>query len=333
MNIGHEFRGKCDRVDRAPAGMVDRARDGRDAAGLLRRDDVCDLRIVVAEIGDERVGRGLDRDDPAALRQRYPLDHPGIQFLPGILEQALLRKGVLGVENEHLGARLLRFQVMGDQAGAFIRRGRTSRGGRGHRKRNQAAVVHGLELPAQQQGLLARLPGMGHFRSGCLVIAGQRVEPQVDAGREHQAVVAERRAVGETDHPRLRIDLDGRLRNDGHAIGGDPVIAELLRFDVAQARDHLVAERAGGEGPVRLDQRHLQFAVDLVASARAQAAPPKPPPITTMRAADCAWDGHGKANDAAVVAMPRTTFLRVIRRSASMSMIRKMVRRPSRPPL
>src|ERR1700757_1877271 len=55
-------------------------------------------------------------------------------------------------------------------------------------------------------------------------------------------------------------------------------------------------------------------------NARAQAAPPKPPPITTMRAADCARDGEGKANDAAVAAMPRTTFLRVvIRRSASMN--------------
>jgi hypothetical protein len=63
--------------------------------------------------------------------------------------------------------------------------------------------------------------------------------------------------------------------------------------------------------------------------ARAQAAPPKPPPITTTRAADWAWDGQGKANVTAVVAMPRTTFLRVVlSRSVSMNTIRKMMRRP-----
>src|ERR1700687_1958169 len=57
-------------------------------------------------------------------------------------------------------------------------------------------------------------------------------------------------------------------------------------------------------------------------SARAQLAPPKPPPITTMRAADCARDGQGKVNAAADAATPPTTFLRVIRRRASMKRFR-----------
>ena len=57
----------------------------------------------------------------------------------------------------------------------------------------------------------------------------------------------------------------------GDAAGGDLVIAELLRLDLAQARDHVVAERAGGEGPVRLDQRDLQFRIDLLA-ARARSS-------------------------------------------------------------
>jgi hypothetical protein len=55
-------------------------------------------------------------------------------------------------------------------------------------------------------------------------------------------------------------------------------------------------------------------------NARAQAAPAKPPPTTTMRAEACAREGSGNATDAAVVAMPRTTFLRVvIGRSACMN--------------
>src|SRR5258708_9947860 len=60
-------------------------------------------------------------------------------------------------------------------------------------------------------------------------------------------------------------------------------------------------------------------------NARAQLAPPKPPPITTMRAADCANDGHGNA--AADAAMPKATSLRVGRRVTSICTIRKMERR------
>src|SRR5258706_734732 len=63
-------------------------------------------------------------------------------------------------------------------------------------------------------------------------------------------------------------------------------------------------------------------------NARAQLAPPKPPPITTMRAVDCANEGQAKAHEVADAAMPRTTFLRVIWRSASMSTFPKIRRRP-----
>ena len=72
---------------------------------------------------------------------------------------------------------------------------------------------------------------------------------------------------------------------------------------------------------VRLASTSVTCSLGLILrKARAQLAPPNPPPTTTMRAADCAWDGEGKANDAAAVAIPRTTFLRVvIGRSAFMA--------------
>jgi hypothetical protein len=57
-------------------------------------------------------------------------------------------------------------------------------------------------------------------------------------------------------------------------------------------------------------------------SARAQLAPPKPPPTTTTRAADWASKGPANVREAAVAAMPRTAFLRVIWRSAFMGKIR-----------
>jgi len=96
---------------------------------------------------------------------------------------------------------------MGDQAGAFIGRWRTPQRSRGRRQRNQATVVHRLDLPAQQQGLLARLQAWA-FLQKSPHHSPQRVEAKVDARRKHETVVAERGAVGETDRPRLRIDLD-----------------------------------------------------------------------------------------------------------------------------
>src|SRR5262245_10448534 len=70
VNIGHELGRKVDRIDRAPAGVVGGTRDPGDTAGLLRRNDVGDIGGVIAELGDDSVGRWIDRGDPAALRQR-----------------------------------------------------------------------------------------------------------------------------------------------------------------------------------------------------------------------------------------------------------------------
>ena len=156
----------------------------------------------------------------------------------------------------------MRLQIMRDQAGALVGRRRTARRARGQRQRNQAAVIHRLQQPAQQRGLLAGLPGMRHLAGGRLIVAGQRVEAQVDAGRQHQTFITDRCAVGETDHAGLRIDLCRRLRNHGHALGDNLVIAELLRLDIPQAGDDFIAERTGDKNPVRFDQRHLQLRID-----------------------------------------------------------------------
>ena len=72
VDVRHQFRGKRHRIDRAPAGVVGRARDLGDAAGLLRRDHVGDLRSVIAEIGDDGVGRGIDRRPPGRLATATP---------------------------------------------------------------------------------------------------------------------------------------------------------------------------------------------------------------------------------------------------------------------
>ncbi len=60
--------------------------------------------------------------------------------------------------------------------------------------------------------------------------------------------------------------------------------------------------------------------------ARAQAAPPKPPPMTTMRAEAWARAVDGRANDAASASPPRMASLRLIRRNPSICMVRKIGR-------
>ena len=100
MNIGHEFRGKADGIDRAPAGIVGGPGKFGNAPGLLRRDHACDIGDIIAEVGDDGAGRGFDRGHPSALRERDPLDHVGIELLPRGLEQLLLRKTVLGIEDQ-----------------------------------------------------------------------------------------------------------------------------------------------------------------------------------------------------------------------------------------
>ena len=88
---------------------------------------------------------------------------------------------------------------MGDQAGALVGPGRAAERVGRRRHDDRAAILHRLELAAQQQRLRAGLPGMRHALGGGLVVAGQRVQAEIDAGREHQPVVGERRAVAERD--------------------------------------------------------------------------------------------------------------------------------------
>ena len=68
---------------------------------------------------------------------------------------------------------------------------------------------------------------------------------EVDAGREHEAVIGQGDAIGRQDATQLRFDGCHGLADHGDALGSQLVVVKLLRFDVAQARDHLVAQGAG----------------------------------------------------------------------------------------
>ena len=136
--------------------------------------------------------------------------------------------------------------------------------------------------------------GLGHG----LVIAGQRVEPHIDAGGQHQTVVVEDRAVVQPDLPGLGIDAGGVLVDDGDALGPDLVIAELLAVHRRATRS-MTALLIGQETYVGLrsisaTSRPWRF------RKRAQVAPAKPPPITTTLGVAWAkaWPGERGGGDA-----------------------------------
>src|SRR6516225_4097862 len=110
---------------------------------------------------------------------------------------------------------------------------------------------------------------MRHALGGGLVIAGQPVPTDVDAGREHQAVVGKPRAISECHRASLRIDRGPGRKLEDHLIGGELVVTEFLRLEVAKPGDDAVAEWTGDERRVRFDQRHGDARIDAFDETRA----------------------------------------------------------------
>src|SRR5688500_1261702 len=136
---------------------------------------------------------------------------------------------------------------MGDEAGALVRSRRATERVGGRRHDDRAAVLHTLELSPQKVRLSAGLPGVRHPLRRALVVARQRVEADVDARSKDEPIVVKARAVAQRQAPGLWVDLHRALMHDGDASLPDSVIAELLLAQRAQARDHVVAERASSE--------------------------------------------------------------------------------------
>ncbi len=234
-------------------------------AGLLRDDPRALLRNDVEHVGLDRVVHfELDfhrlRVHPHHVAVGHVLHHARIHLGPGFFEQRLLRLHlVVGVENDDLGLGLVLFEVGGHQRGALIRAGRAAERGFGHRQGEHAAVGHGLDLLAQRHGLGAGLHGneqLARFIRGFQSL--DRIEHQIDAGRDHELVVLQRIAVGELHGVGGRIDAFHHALDPFHAmpraqgvVGGGDVLHRL------GAGDDQIGNRAGDEGIARIDHRHL----------------------------------------------------------------------------
>src|SRR5262249_59169456 len=77
-----------------------------------------------------------------------------------------------------------------------------------------------------------------------------------------QAIVGRWRPMAERHGASLRVDRCPRRKLNDRLVGGEFVVTELLRPEVAKAGDDAVAEWTGNERWVRLDQRHGDARID-----------------------------------------------------------------------
>jgi hypothetical protein len=133
-----------------------------DGAGVVRRDDVDHVGLVVVEIGEGGVGLGIHPLDHLAAGRPHPFDHAGVLPLPGLFEQPLLGEGVVGIEDQHLGFVLaVVLEVAGDLRGALVGAGRAAeRAGRHGEHEGLPPSFMASSLLLQRQRLRAGFPGV-----------------------------------------------------------------------------------------------------------------------------------------------------------------------------
>ena len=167
----------------------------RDAPGAVRRNDVQHVGLHVVR-GLEL--RGLRRHVDVGQHVVRPVLDDALVFLgPGLLEQARLRRDVrVAVEDQHLDLRLRALEVPRDLARALVGSRRAAIRRDRDRERVDAAVGHRLELLAQRHRLRSGLPRVQDrlLRAPALLEPGHAVVEEVDARRQHEAVVGQARA-------------------------------------------------------------------------------------------------------------------------------------------
>ena len=146
------------------------------------------LDVVELELDGARGAIDVHRAHVATV-----LEDSGVEIAPGALEQAPLGGNVrVGIEHQHLGARLRLLEIGRDHARALVGPRRASV--RRHRDGEDVdpAVAHLLELLAQRRGLRTGFPGVQHVAGlHRRLVALHVAEIEVDAGRDDQPLVGQ----------------------------------------------------------------------------------------------------------------------------------------------
>ncbi len=161
-------------------------------------------------------------------------------------------KEIFGVEYDQLRFRLPGFQEERNHAGALVRSKRAAqrrdRGGNDH----DAILRHGLKLLGQQGHLRPIGPGMRHDLGGGFAVAFDRIKLDIDARRDHQAVIQNAATFAEAHSLGLRISSSHPTSGNRDTRSGDFVVPKLLCGERSQPRQDSIAERKRRIGvPIR----------------------------------------------------------------------------------
>ena len=259
-----------DVIDLAPALVgADEIGLDRDRPRALRRDDVHHVVLHhVAQVRGHRARAGIDLRHlvrGAVLEVRIRL--------PRLAEERRLRDHVLiGVEHDELRPRLLRLEIPRHLARALVRTGRAPVGDGRHAHHEHAAVGDRLQLVGERHRLRPGLPRVEHA-------VARLAQPfdlfvlELDARRHDELVVLER-ALAHAHALRRWLDRARRLVNDPHAVAAQAGVAERHAVDRAHAAQHEVAERAGDELLVGLEEDDLDRRITEPHVLRRGGAPP-----------------------------------------------------------
>ena len=151
-------------------------------------------------------------------------------------------------------------EVPGHHRGALVGAGRAPVGRERDAQHEHAAVGHRGQLLGELHGLRPRLPRVQDL----VLVLGEPLDLlplEVHPGRDDEAVVLEV-PLAEAHPLLIGLDGGGRLVDDPHPVLAQAVVAHRERVDRAHAGQDQVAERAGDELPVGLDQDHLDVRVE-----------------------------------------------------------------------
>ena len=165
---------------------------------------------------------------------------------------------------------------MGDHRDALIGPRRAAERVRRRHHHEGTALRHRLDPGLQQLYLRAGFPGVRHGVLGFDGIAGHTVIFDVDAGRQHQLVVAERRTGRQRHRLAGGIDRGRPVMHDVHAIfGGQRVVAVSDGRIVAETAEIEVGKEAGVIALRALDQGDVDRPLAVLGEIARQGGAPR----------------------------------------------------------